>query len=189
MQSFLIFLVIVLNFVRCLPHLFVFLFHKNKKLIEADVLRWLQIKRSKFGFYIGFIYLLSFFREYRNVFYNRIGLSGHILNLFCPKLSTLYVNTKLIGEGLYISHGFATGISAKSIGKNCHIGHQVSIGNLQGFPTILDNVTIYAGAVVIGNITIGNNSIIGANATVLNDVPDNCTVYPAPCKMMKWKKE
>jgi serine O-acetyltransferase len=189
MRSFLIGLIIVLNFIRCLPHLVFFLIHKNRKLILADTLRWLKIMDLKYGELIGFIYLLSFFHEFRNLFYNRIGKSHHILNLFCPKLSTLLINTKEIGEGLYISHGFATGISAKSIGKNCSIGHQVSIGNYKGYPTILDNVTIYAGAVILGKITIGNNTVIGANATVLKDVPDNCTVFAAPPMVMKWNNK
>lgn len=188
MWSFLKDFVISLNFIRCLPHLVVFLIHKNKKIIEADTLRWLRIKQQKYGLIIGFIYLLSFFREFRNLFYMRIGKIHHFLNLFCPKLSTLSLNTNKIGEGLYISHGFSSGISAKSIGKNCYIGHMVSVGYYNGFPTIRDNVTIYAGAVIIGNITIGNNTVIGANATVLQDVPDNCTVLPALPRIMKWEK-
>jgi serine O-acetyltransferase len=187
MRLFVIGFILILNFIRCFPHLVIFLFHKNRKLIEADITRWLEIKSLKYGQTIGFIYLLSFFREFRNVYYHRIGKSHHILNLFCPKLSTLYIKTRDIGAGLYISHGFSTGISAKSIGKNCYIGHQVSIGYYQGFPTIMDNVTIYAGAVVIGNITIGNNSIIGVNTTVFRNVPDNCTVIPDSSRIIKWK--
>ncbi len=189
MRSILVGFVIMLNFIRCFPHLLIFLVHKNRKLVEADIRRWLEIKCLKYGIITGFIYLLSFFREFRNVFYNRIGKSHHVLNLFCPKLSTLYIKTKEIGEGLYISHGFSTGISAKSIGKNCHIGHMVSIGYYNGFPAIKDNVTIYAGAVVLGNITIGNNSVIGANANVFTDVPDNSTVLPAAPRIIKWERK
>jgi serine O-acetyltransferase len=120
------------------------------------------------------------------LFYQRIGALKYLLNIFCPEISTLVIHTEQIGEGLFIWHGFATGIGAKSIGKNCTINQQVTIGNSNGYPTILDNVRIQAGATIVGNITIGNNSTIGANATVLTDVPDNCTVYPAPCRIMKW---
>jgi serine O-acetyltransferase len=45
----------------------------------------------------------------------------------------------------------------------------------------LDNVRIGAGAKVIGKVVVGNNCIIGANAVIVKDVPDNCTVvgvYP-----------
>lgn len=45
-------------------------------------------------------------------------------------------------------------------------------------PTIGDNVYIYAGAKVLGKFNIGNNSIVGANAVILEDVPDNCNQKP-----------
>jgi serine O-acetyltransferase len=122
------------------------------------------------------------------LFYNRIGRIRHFLNIFCPQLSSLYLYTKDIGEGLFIRHGFASSIGAKSIGKNCTIYQNINIGNQNGFPTILDNVTIHVGAIIMGKITVGNNSTIGANATVFKDIPDNCTVYPASSMVMKWNK-
>jgi serine O-acetyltransferase len=136
---------------------------------------------------IGLIYLLAFYKAFRNVFYYRIGSLKYLLNIFCPQISTLIIQTEQIGEGLFIWHGFATGISAKSIGKNCTINQMVAIGNSNGYPIILDNVRIQAGAIIVGDITIGNNSTIGANSTVFTDVPDNCTVFTTPCKIMKWE--
>lgn len=189
MRSLLIGLVLIFNFLRCFPHLVIFFIHKNRKLVKADVLRWLEKKKLNYGLTIGFIYVLSFFPEFRNLFYIRVGFFSHFLNLFCHKLSTLYILTNNIGEGFYISHGFTSGIGAKSIGKNCCIYQHVNIGNQNGFPTILDNVTIYPGAVIMGNITIGNNVTVGANANVFTDVPDNCTVYPASSKIMKWSEK
>jgi len=160
--------------------------HRNRLVIKADTLRWLKIIGKNYRLPFGLIYLLGFFPEFRNLFYNRIGFSAHLLNLVCPKMKTLRIITRNIGEGLYINHGMATSISAESIGKNCWIGHQVSVGYYKGFPTILDNVTINAGAVVLGKITIGNNVIIGANATVNTDIPDNCTVFPPASRIMRW---
>jgi len=52
-------------------------------------------------------------------------------------------------------------------------------------PTIQDNVTIYAGAVIIGKVTIGTNSIIGANSVVLKDVPTNEIWAGNPAKFVK----
>jgi serine O-acetyltransferase len=182
-------IVIFLNSIRCSPHLMVFYLHKSKSIITLDIIRWLKKERKNYKIMIGLIYLLTYYPEFRNLFYIRVGRISHFLNLICPKLSTLYIFTKDIGEGLYFSHGFSSGISAKSIGKNCTIYHHVIIGNHKGFPIIRDNVTIHAGAVIIGNISIGSNSIIGANATVYKNVPDNCTVYPAPCLIMKWNSE
>jgi serine O-acetyltransferase len=75
--------------------------------------------------------------------------------------------------GIFISGG-------SSIGKNCTIFQQVTIGSNMlidskklGSPRIGDNCLIGAGAKVIGNISIGNNCRISANAVVMQDMPDN----------------
>ena len=102
-------------------------------------------------------------------------------------MSTLYILTDKIGKGLFIQHGFATIIAAKSIGDNCWINQQVTIGfsNKTASPEINDNVTINAGAKVIGGVTVGKNSIIGANAVVVKNVPDNCTVVGVPAQIIR----
>ena len=102
-------------------------------------------------------------------------------------MSTLYLYTPHIGEGLFIQHGFSTIINANSIGKNCWINQQVTIGftNNTDSPTLGDDVTVYAGAKVLGNVFIGNNSVVGANAVVVKDVPSDCTVVGIPAKIIK----
>lgn len=83
-------------------------------------------------------------------------------------------------------HPFATVVNAEKIGKNCIIFQQVTVGMKNGEkPIILDNVTITCGAKVLGGITIGNNVIIGANAVVVKDVPDNSVVAGIPAKVIK----
>lgn len=76
-----------------------------------------------------------------------------------------------------------------TIGKNCYISHQVTIGrSMNGVPTIGDNVYIGPGAKIFGEIKIGNNVRIGANCPVFFDVPDNATVVlPKPRIIMKEK--
>lgn len=60
--------------------------------------------------------------------------------------------------------------------------HQVTIGVRGGenkdigFATIEENCTIYAGAKILGSVTIGKNSIIGANVVVTKDIPINSIV-------------
>lgn len=167
----------------CLPHLLLFLVHKNRHLIESDIRRWLIILHQDYSIQFGLIYLLSHFSEYRNLFYYRIGPAKHILNIWCWKLPSLVINAEKVGEGLFIQHGHSTRIGGRTIGKNCWVNQQVTIGWEQnGNPTILDNVRIGVGAKVIGRVTVGNNCVIGANAVIVKDVPDNCTVvgvYPA----------
>lgn len=64
-----------------------------------------------------------------------------------------------------------------TIGSNCTIYHQVTIGNNgRGVPVIGNDVLIGAGAKIMGPVHIGNGVKIGANAVVVTDVPDGCTV-------------
>ncbi|MFB6456805.1 serine O-acetyltransferase [Chitinophaga sp. Hz27] len=95
-----------------------------------------------------------------------------------------------IGEGFYIGHFGTIVINEKAtIGKNCNIAHNVTIGQanrgkLKGFPTIGDNVWIGTGAVIVGNINIGSNVLIAPNAYVNVDVPEYSLVMGNPCKVV-----
>lgn len=68
------------------------------------------------------------------------------------------------------------------IGPNCLIFQQVTIGSRNGSaPPVIDgHVDIGAGAKVLGAIHIGENVVIGANAVVITDVPDNCIAFGIP---------
>jgi len=181
----------VLNTIRCIPHLILFYLHKNKAIITSDVKRGILNMEKDFGLTFSLLYLLTFCKEYRNLFYYRTRPYSFLLNIFCPQMSTLHLHSKQVGEGLVIVHGVASEIGAESIGKNCTIYHQVTIGGATnyGAPIIKDNVTIYAGAVIVGKITVGNNVVVGANATVFSNVPDDCTVLPGTSKIMRWRKK
>lgn len=173
--------------VWCLPHLLVYRLHPKRKIVEADVTRWLELYGYKYGKIMGFIFLIAYYKEFRNLFYHRVGAVHNLLKILCPQMSSLFIVTHTIGEGLFIQHGFATVIAAKSIGKNCWINQQVTIGYTSNTdcPEIGDNVTISAGAKVLGGIKIGNNSIVGANAVVVKNVPENCVVIGVPAYIIK----
>jgi serine O-acetyltransferase len=130
------------------------------------------------------VHLLIWHKEYRNLFYYRLKPWAEILNFVLPKLASLYLNAKYIGPGLFIQHGDNSRINGEHIGANCWVNQDVAIAysNRTDRPTLQDNVKIHVGAKVIGKVTIGENSIIGANAVIVKDVPKNCTVvgvYPA----------
>lgn len=183
------FIMIVFNAIRCIPHFIVFYSHKNKSLIKADIIRGLDNMERSYNVHFGLLFLLSFCREFRNLFYYRTRPYSFFLNYICRSQSTLFIQTKTIGEGLRIMHGFATAIGAESIGKNCTIYQQVTIGGTDdGAPIIKDNVQIFAGAIIFGKVTIGNNVTIGANATVYTNVPDNASVLPGSSKVFQWSK-
>jgi serine O-acetyltransferase len=92
----------------------------------------------------------------------------------------------VIGRRLLIDHGMGVVIGETSIvGDDCTIYQGCTLGGTgkekgKRHPTILNNVTIGAGARILGNITIGENSRVGAGSVVLRDIPDNSTVVGVP---------
>lgn len=94
-----------------------------------------------------------------------------------------------MGGGTILAYGGVGVVIHKNavIGKNCVIESNVTIGgrnNLPGVPVIGDNVFIGTGARILGNIHIGSGSIIGANAVVLHDVPERCSVAGVPARIL-----
>src|SRR3954466_2817246 len=91
-----------------------------------------------------------------------------------------------VGDGLFIDHGSGVVIGETAeIGEDVTIYQGVTLGGT-GFatgkrhPTVQDNVTIGSGAKLLGPITVGHGSKIGANAVVIHDVPANSTVVGNP---------
>lgn len=185
-------IVVLLNIYRLLPTWLIICCCKNASIIREDMQRWLKLMQIDRSGIIGFGRLLRF-KEYRNLVYKRVKASNFFLSIVVkilwPQLDTLYIDTdaKNIGGGLFIQHGFSTIISAESIGSNCWINQQVTIGyEGKGCPIIGNNVRICAGAKIIGNISVGDNSIIGANAVVVKDVPSDVTVGGIPAKVIRY---
>ncbi|HLP06454.1 MAG TPA: hypothetical protein VK152_13595 [Paludibacter sp.] len=94
----------------------------------------------------------------------------------------------VFGPGLCLVHYGTVVVSPKArIGRNCRIHPSTSIGEYNGAPTIGDNVYIGPGAKLFGDITVGNNVAIGANAVVNSNVPDNVTVGGIPARTISGK--
>ena len=99
-----------------------------------------------------------------------------------------------IGKGLFIDHGTGVVIGETAeIGDNCTIYHGVTLGGTgkdtgKRHPTIGNNVLIGTGAKVLGPFRVGDNSRIGANSVVLEEVPPNTTVTGVPGRQVKQKQ-
>lgn len=70
-------------------------------------------------------------------------------------------------------------------GRHVVIEHQVTIGAEKGeAPVLGDNVFVGAGAKIIGGVHVGSNAKVGANAVVVDDVPDGATVVGVPARVV-----
>ena len=107
-----------------------------------------------------------------------------------------------IGRNFFIDHGFTVIGETAEIGDNVTIYQNVTLGgtnptNGKGgkrHPTIADDVIIGSGAQVIGPITVGRRARIGANALVLDAVPEGATMVSLKARSHliaaeEWKKE
>ena len=96
-----------------------------------------------------------------------------------------------IGRCLFIDHGMGVVIGETAvIGNNVTLYQGVTLGGTgkergKRHPNINDNVVIGAGAKILGNITIGENSYIGANAVVIQNTPPHSTVVGVPGHVTK----
>ena len=139
---------------------------------------------------------IIYFYRVGNLFYRKNvpilpKICDVLIRLFCN--SVVYSSTKIGKNCTFAYGGIATVVHPKTvIGNNVTISQCVTIGGRSGFkelPIIEDNVYIGAGAKVLGPITIGANSIIGANAVVINNVDENKIVAGIPAKVIKNIKE
>ena len=95
-----------------------------------------------------------------------------------------------LGRRLFIDHGMGVVIGETAVvGDDVTMFHGSTLGGTgtekgKRHPTIGNGVLIGAGAKILGNITVGINSRVGANSVVLHDVPDGCTVAGIPARVL-----
>nr|WP_296778778.1 serine acetyltransferase [Rhodococcus sp. (in: high G+C Gram-positive bacteria)] len=160
----------------------------NFGVLQQDVDRWIECigndALKPLDTYSRFAYLAGALPEFRNVVHYRLRPSALPVRILLKRLyrpdGTIILEADTIGPGLFLHHGNGIMISATSIGKNFWINQHASLGyNAKGRPTVGDNVTIAAGAVVTGPITLGDDVTVGANAVVIKSVPSG-TIMVAP---------
>ncbi|MBO5899259.1 MAG: serine acetyltransferase, partial [Lentisphaeria bacterium] len=133
---------------------------------------------------------------------------AHVLYLekvpLIPRMMTEYAHTQTgidihpgaaIGKGVFIDHGTGVVVGETArIGDNVRIYQGVTLGAVhfpkdacgmlikgnRRHPTIGNNVTIYSGASVLGDITIGDNSVIGGNVWLTESLPEGTKVTATP---------
>jgi len=160
---------------------------------EADVERWVKILKPPVSRRFSRLALIAERPEFRSLLFYRIRRAGAfnaaiaaVLAVIYPGERTLHLACSEIGPGLFIQHGFATIVAASRVGANCWINQQVTIGfiNPEDRPVIGDGVFVYAGAKVLGAVHLGDGSVVGSNAVVLEDVPAGYTAVGVPARLL-----
>ncbi len=118
---------------------------------------------------------------------HRLFLLGRMVSQLFRGLTGIEIHPgATIGPQLFIDHGMGVVIGETSeVGKCVTLYHGVTLGGTslnkgKRHPTLEDNVVVGAGAKVLGNILVGANSRIGANAVVVKSVPPNSVVVGVP---------
>jgi serine O-acetyltransferase len=98
--------------------------------------------------------------------------------------------TVRLGRRVRIWHHGGIVLHARSIGDDVHIRHNTTFGiatrdRERAIPTIEDRVDIGSGACILGDVTIGHDSRIGANAVVVADIPPYATAVGVPARVIK----
>lgn len=164
---------------------------------------WIEICYRKKMHFFKILHLILFNIQLRFIFLFRLAcllkkkkirfLPGVIFRHLVYRYGCFMNLNSDIGIGLKIPHPNGIVIGEKvQIGKNCTIYQQVTIGGkiigdakAGNYPKIKDNVVIFAGAKLIGNINVGEHSIVGANSVVNKNVPSNSVVAGVPAKIIK----
>lgn len=141
--------------------------------------------------YSGF-HAIFFYRMAHVIWKMKIPLVPRFLSQLAKFLTGIEIHPgATIGQGFFIDHGMGVVVGETTIiGDNVTLFQGVTLGGTgketgKRHPTLGSNIVVGTGAKVLGNITIGDNSYIGANAVVVKDVPPNSTVVGVPGRITK----
>jgi serine O-acetyltransferase len=149
----------------------------------------------------GFLEVLLLYPGLHALIYHRIAhllyklrfyLLARMLSQFARFATGIEIHPGAqIGGRFFIDHGMGVVIGETSIiGDDVLLYQGATLGGTglekgKRHPTIGNNVVIGGGAKILGNITVGDNTYIGANAVVIKDVPPNSTVVGVPGRITK----
>ena len=141
--------------------------------------------------YPGF-HAIVFYRAAHFLWNLKIPFLPRLISQFARFLTGVEIHPGAqIGDGFFIDHGMGVVIGETAIvGDDVTLFQGVTLGGTgretgKRHPTLGNNVVVGTGAKILGNIHIGENSYIGANAVVIKDVPANATVVGVPGRITK----
>lgn len=167
------------------------------ELIRCDIGRRFRISSDSISSFEAFCRILQD-KNVASIFLARLknrAIIHRVSSIFFKSNNNIEILTPpdKIGPGLVIFHNLGVVIRSKSIGENVTISQGVTIGAGGGWdntdpnniPTIGNRVLIATNAIVIGGITIGDDSIVGAGAVITKDVPFGVVVVGNPQRIIK----
>ncbi|MCL4497507.1 MAG: serine O-acetyltransferase [Deltaproteobacteria bacterium] len=123
---------------------------------------------------------------------HKLRLLARLISQFARFITGIEIHPGAkIGKRFFIDHGMGVVIGETAeIGDDVTIYHGVTLGGTswkkeKRHPTIENNVMIGVGAKILGPLTVGHDSKIGANSVVVNGVPPHSTVVGIPAKSAK----
>ena len=137
------------------------------------------------------VWALGYHRIAHRLFRARFYFLARAVNHFSRFATAIDIHPgATIGRDFFIDHGFVVIGETAEIGDNVTIYQCVTLGGTspdngvsgKRHPTILDGAIIGSGAQVLGPITIGRRSRIGANAVVTKDVPEGAVMVGIPAR-------
>lgn len=138
------------------------------------------------------LHAIIYYRMSHALYRAGIPILPRLISQFARFLTGIEIHPgATIGKGLFIDHGMGVVIGETSIiGDNVTLYQGVTLGGTgkekgKRHPTLGSNVVVGTGAKVLGNINIGDDVLIGANAVVIRDVPPDSTVVGVPGRIVK----
>lgn len=141
--------------------------------------------------YLTHLRRYEYYSNQRGLFYRICSLYHNIRLRRLGTEYNIHIKPNRCGYGLRITH-IAGGviIYCKSVGNYCTFNSGVILGNNKkndDTPTIGDNCVINPGVKIFGDVTIGNNSEVGANAVVTKSFPENSIIAGVPARLIRSK--
>jgi serine O-acetyltransferase len=134
--------------------------------------------------------MISFYRVAHWLYQRRIPLLPRVMRwlIFLLYNSDIPPSCEIGRDSLFAHRGIGVVLNRNCrIGSRVQIGQNVTIGGSfgSGVPVIGDDVWIGPGVRILGSIRVGNNVILGANAVVVSDIPDNCIAVGVPAHVQR----
>ncbi len=174
------------NFIQLLLKDFRIIFER-----DPAARNWLEVLLCYPGFHALCLHRLAHW-----LYRRKIGLIPRLISHVSRFLTGIEIHPGAqIGEGVFIDHGIGVVIGETAIvGDYTLIYQGVTLGGTgkqsgKRHPTIGKNVVVGAGALILGNIQIGDRVRVGAGSVVLRDVPTSCTVVGIPGRLVSRKQD